>query len=186
MDHQKHKVMTAKEVSEFFKIPLFSVWDLTRKGKIRGVKIGKHWRYLEEDIRTYLSGSWVRSSHLARPSQNRIFPRINCDIPARLKVSLSYKSTICKQGMICNLGEGGLLIVHDRRSDPNPTYDTHATDLRIGDPVEVIFEIPDMIPSPLCLKGRVVHQSWNTHAVVGIKFRGLLPEQQEVIRNYVG
>ena len=42
--------MTAQEVSEHLRIPLSSLYSLTKKGKIPAIKLGKHWRYLESDI----------------------------------------------------------------------------------------------------------------------------------------
>ena len=49
------KVMTVKEVSQFLKIPVSSLYELTRKGIIRGIKIGRHWRYLESDILAFFA-----------------------------------------------------------------------------------------------------------------------------------
>ncbi|HXV27765.1 MAG TPA: helix-turn-helix domain-containing protein [bacterium] len=49
-------IMTGREVSQYLKIPLSSLYELTKKGIIRGVKIGKHWRYLRQDIRQFLFG----------------------------------------------------------------------------------------------------------------------------------
>jgi len=43
-------LMTAEEVSRFLRIPLVSVYHLTRKGEVKGVKIGKHWRYQKDHI----------------------------------------------------------------------------------------------------------------------------------------
>jgi len=57
-----NKVMTVKEVSDFLKIPLSTIYDLVQKGKIRGVKFGKHWRFLEEDILAYFRGPMLESS----------------------------------------------------------------------------------------------------------------------------
>ena len=44
------RVMTAQEVSEHLRIPLSTLYGLSKKGKIPGIKLGKHWRYLESDI----------------------------------------------------------------------------------------------------------------------------------------
>jgi len=52
------KIMTAQEVSDLLRIPLSTIYDLAAKGKIRGVKFGKHWRFLEEEIIRYFRGSW--------------------------------------------------------------------------------------------------------------------------------
>ncbi len=54
MDMQGHKkIMNIDEVGAFLRIPASTIYDLARKGKIRGVKFGKHWRFLEEDILNY-------------------------------------------------------------------------------------------------------------------------------------
>jgi excisionase family DNA binding protein len=37
-------------VSLLLRIPLATVYHLSKQKKIRGVKIGKHWRYLASDI----------------------------------------------------------------------------------------------------------------------------------------
>lgn len=47
------KVMTVKEVSEFLRIPLSTIYDLVKHGKLRGAKFGRQWRFLEEDILSY-------------------------------------------------------------------------------------------------------------------------------------
>ena len=44
------RVMTVKEVSEFLRIPLSTIYDLVKRGKLRGAKFGRQWRFLEEDI----------------------------------------------------------------------------------------------------------------------------------------
>jgi excisionase family DNA binding protein len=44
-DKPTQRVMTTKEVGAYLKIPISSLWRLTKKGKIRGVKVGKHWRF---------------------------------------------------------------------------------------------------------------------------------------------
>ena len=48
--------MTAQEVGDFLKIPLSTVYALTKRGTLRGVKFGKHWRYVEGEIHNYLLG----------------------------------------------------------------------------------------------------------------------------------
>jgi len=51
-----HHVLTVQEVSDLLKIPASTIYDLAKKGKLRGVKLGKHWRFLEEDILALLRG----------------------------------------------------------------------------------------------------------------------------------
>ena len=47
------KIMTSEEVSAFLRIPVSTIYELAKKGKLRGVKFGKHWRFLEQDILGY-------------------------------------------------------------------------------------------------------------------------------------
>ena len=57
MNPQKeNKVMTIKEVSEFLRIPLSTIYALAKQGKIKGAKFGRQWRFLEQDIVDYLHG----------------------------------------------------------------------------------------------------------------------------------
>lgn len=58
MDEPKNekRVLSIKEVSEFLKIPLSTIYELAQKGKLRGVKFGRHWRFLEDDILNYFRG----------------------------------------------------------------------------------------------------------------------------------
>lgn len=47
--------LTSKQVSKYLFIPLRTVQRLTKEGKIKGVKIGKQWRYKRADIEYYIS-----------------------------------------------------------------------------------------------------------------------------------
>jgi len=44
------RIMSVKQVSDLLQIPMSTIYDLAQKGKIPGVKFGRHWRFLEEDI----------------------------------------------------------------------------------------------------------------------------------------
>ena len=52
------RVWTIHEVSQCLNVPVASLYELVKKGKIPGQKIGKHWRFLEEDILLFLKGGW--------------------------------------------------------------------------------------------------------------------------------
>ena len=43
-------VMTIKELSQYLKISVSSLYFLTSSGKIPAVKVGKHWRYMQSEI----------------------------------------------------------------------------------------------------------------------------------------
>ncbi len=50
------KILTAQEVGDFLKLPLSTVYALTKRGVLRGIKLGKHWRYIEAEIHDHLLG----------------------------------------------------------------------------------------------------------------------------------
>lgn len=169
-DNKNPRLLTTKEVSEYLRIPVSSLWSLTRKGKIRGVKVGKHWRYLESEIQAFLAGS---NGH-SKISDNRRHCRINCEIPAKLTILLSGKDEFPIEGLIRNLSEGGALLVYE-----GPLAE-------VGDPVKIVFAIEGNHSPKFELFGRVVHKSSNSKAEAGIKFRGISSNDREVIRDYVG
>lgn len=49
-DENEKKVLSVKEVSELLRIPVSTIYDLAKKGKLPGTKFGRHWRFLEDDI----------------------------------------------------------------------------------------------------------------------------------------
>jgi len=49
----KHKIMTAQEVSAYLRLPLSTIYELAAKGKLNGVKFGRQWRFLQEDLLAY-------------------------------------------------------------------------------------------------------------------------------------
>ena len=52
----ENKIMTLKDVSLFLKIPVPTLYTLVKQGKVRGVKFGRQWRFLEQDILDYFHG----------------------------------------------------------------------------------------------------------------------------------
>ena len=52
-EQEKNNIMTIREVSQYLRIPVSTIYHLAKKGKIPGVKFGRHWRFLEGDILNY-------------------------------------------------------------------------------------------------------------------------------------
>ncbi len=46
--------LTVEELSRFLRIPRPTVYYLSQKGEIPGIKIGKHWRYNKKTIDKWL------------------------------------------------------------------------------------------------------------------------------------
>ncbi len=44
------EILNIKEVSDYLKIPVSSVYKLAQEKKIPAVKVGKHWRFLKRDL----------------------------------------------------------------------------------------------------------------------------------------
>jgi excisionase family DNA binding protein len=43
-------ILTISDVAEFLRMPVSTIYKLVQDGKIRGVKVGKHWRFLKKDL----------------------------------------------------------------------------------------------------------------------------------------
>ncbi|MCB0375762.1 MAG: helix-turn-helix domain-containing protein [Candidatus Omnitrophica bacterium] len=76
-------IMTIKELSVFLRIPVSTVYDLAQKGKIPGVKFGKHWRFLRADVLEKFS---ARGTGLP-PHERRIRPSAEKTCPSCESVS---------------------------------------------------------------------------------------------------
>jgi len=180
MKKQDKRIMTIKEVSDYLNIPTSTIYELVRKGKIRGVKFGKHWRVLEQDIQCYLHGSWQRLGQKAHAFERRQYSRINSEIPAKLMICLNEKSRLDRNGFIRNLSEGGALFLYS--SLPG----SQSKNPEVGDPITLLFKVPDADASEIKINGRIVHLMVNSKIGTGIKFKDLSDKDREVIRNHVG
>lgn len=179
-DPSSERVMTAQELSFYLKLPLSTVYALTKKGIIRGVKFGKHWRYLEREIQEYLlrSSRFSSNPHPLVPSERREHPRINCSLHAELVPILYYNGAVEKTGLVQNLSAGGALF----------TTDGTASDFSLGDPVKLIFDLPSQEPRKIEVNGRVVRHIGDKNGVraCAVKFKALSAQDAEEINQYVG
>jgi excisionase family DNA binding protein len=44
------EILNIKEVSDYLKIPVSTIYKLVQDGKVPAVKVGKHWRFMKKDI----------------------------------------------------------------------------------------------------------------------------------------
>lgn len=56
------KVMALHEVSEYLRIPVFSLYRLAQSGKIPSQKVGFHWRFSREAIDHWLEENPFRAN----------------------------------------------------------------------------------------------------------------------------
>jgi len=176
-------MMTTKEVSDYLRIPVSSLWHLTKTGKIRGFKVGKHWRYREEDILAFFDNSIKLEQSFERQeasSERRSHPRLNCQLSASIRVP--EKLFLPQAVSISNLSQTGLLIVFTNHKNSTGSVSF----CRVGDPIEVRFSLSQQDSKLMNLSGRVIHQSVNGKLRLGIKFRQMQQEYEKVIKDYVG
>jgi excisionase family DNA binding protein len=50
------EILSIKEVSDYLKIPVSTVYKLVQEGKVPAIKIGKHWRFMKKDIDHLFNG----------------------------------------------------------------------------------------------------------------------------------
>lgn len=48
-------LLTLKEAMEYLKLSRSTFYKLMEKGKIKGIKIGKVWRFRKEDIESFIT-----------------------------------------------------------------------------------------------------------------------------------
>jgi excisionase family DNA binding protein len=61
------EILNIKEVSDYLKIPVSTVYKLIQEGKLPAVKLGKHWRLMKRDI----DRLFVRPFDCAKPRLSR-------------------------------------------------------------------------------------------------------------------
>jgi excisionase family DNA binding protein len=50
-------IMTAREVADFLRMPLSTVYDLARRGLLPAHRIGRAWRFVRQEIEAWLLAS---------------------------------------------------------------------------------------------------------------------------------
>jgi excisionase family DNA binding protein len=43
-------ILNIKEVANFLRIPISTIYKLAQDGKVPAVKVGKHWRFMKKDL----------------------------------------------------------------------------------------------------------------------------------------
>lgn len=43
-------ILNIKEVADFLRIPVSTIYKLAQDGKVPAIKVGKHWRFLKKDL----------------------------------------------------------------------------------------------------------------------------------------
>jgi excisionase family DNA binding protein len=53
----RRDVLTARDVAEFLRIPVSTVYDLARRGVLPAHRVGRAWRFLRQEIEEWLVAS---------------------------------------------------------------------------------------------------------------------------------
>jgi excisionase family DNA binding protein len=141
-------LLKAEEASQILRVPLSTLYRLTKQGIIKGIKIGKQWRYKREDILRYFNAGVTFSDFTI---EKRQYPRVGCRIACRLGDST---------GVIRNISAGGALVELEKAPDP------FSVGIRIDDPVELRFDLGlDDKAVAMQPQARIVRISDNNFAV---------------------
>lgn len=174
--NNKKSFFTAEEISKYFRIPLSTVYCLSKQGRIKGIKIGKHWRYAVSSITEYLSTgtdfSTIASRRAEEYIERRDYPRINCYLNCAYRINIPFVKNISCQGIIRNVSVSGSLL-----SDIDKKI---LKDIDMDDPIELNFTPGD---KNIITIGRIVRKTGEGFAV---KFRNINEEYKNVLVGYIG
>jgi excisionase family DNA binding protein len=53
----REQVMKASEVAQLLRVPDSTVYDLARRGKLPGHKVGRAWRFIRPEVEAWLHAS---------------------------------------------------------------------------------------------------------------------------------
>lgn len=163
------EVMTPREVANFLKLPLSTVYKLTQEGRLRGVKLGKHWRYLASDVRLQIAAPAPTASGLlaAEAAERRRHPRIDVRMPAQFRVEVPQVKQCTGKGAIANVSRGGLMLVIDELSVQGQL-------VRLDDPIQVELQAAPF--GTTTLAGRIVRFAEGPQTTLGVELAPLPDE----------
>lgn len=102
-------LFTTQQVSEYLRISLSTVHHLTRTGKLRPIKKGRHWQFAKEEIDRYLNSGF--SERFNAPEYNgverRKEPRTRCLMQGYIHIDLPDHRWE-GEGNILNISETGV------------------------------------------------------------------------------
>ena len=71
MDSGGKEVMTLTEVSDYLRIPVSTLYKLSREGAMPAQKLGKQWRYHKDAIDSWLAGSCAQEQTANSKNHNK-------------------------------------------------------------------------------------------------------------------
>lgn len=176
-ENSEPSFLNAGEISKCLRIPLNTIYRLTKNGAIKGVKVGKQWRYSKYDFEKYLAGEIdSRNIHLQRYKERRSYPRMNCNFRCKSKINIpGGKDFSFVDGYITNISGSGAFLI----SNNNPN------EINIGDSIDIDFDLISDIDGTvhnISIKGRIVRK---TYGGIGVKFRHIGEKYKDSITQFV-
>ncbi len=65
-------LLTLGEVSSFLKVPKSTIYKLARERRLPGHKVGKHWRFVREEIESWVQNSGIETATEASHSNGQL------------------------------------------------------------------------------------------------------------------
>ncbi len=63
-------LLTLSEVSTFLKVPKSTIYKLARERRLPGHKVGKHWRFVREEIEAWVQNAGADESMVGAAAGN--------------------------------------------------------------------------------------------------------------------
>jgi excisionase family DNA binding protein len=70
-------LLTLSEVSTFLKVPKSTIYKLARERRLPGHKVGKHWRFVREEIEAWVQNAGGESVMVGSGSQQVVRDRFS-------------------------------------------------------------------------------------------------------------
>lgn len=70
-------LLTLSEVSTFLKVPKSTIYKLARERRLPGHKVGKHWRFVREEIEAWVQNAGGDSVMVGAVSQQGVRDRFS-------------------------------------------------------------------------------------------------------------
>lgn len=185
MNKEKTYLLTVKEAAKLLHVHIRTVQRLSKKGKIKAVKIGNQWRYKRSDVERYAEFGIDISKEAERKqliekknierSDRRSYQRINSNISCDYSVNLHPFKSIKNKGILRNLSGGGVLF---------RAFCDDIKKIYIDDPIKISFKYYYLDKQEYVETiGRVVRRNDND---IGVKFRNIKESVREKIIEYIG
>lgn len=59
---EEYPLMTIKEVAQYLKLSVHTIYKLVEQGRLPGVKLGKQWRFRKEEVYNWLAKKMTESA----------------------------------------------------------------------------------------------------------------------------